>query len=166
MARLFRFQAPRLRRILRRFEPVVSSEDVAQDSFVRLWAAQPKQLASPTDYLFRTALNLAADYARRRKRSPVVDPGYVDLDTSGAISPSPEDHRIASETSMAVRAALAALSENRRVALIRHKVEGCSQQEIADELGLSVRQVQRLIAQAIARCQAYLREQDILGPDR
>lgn len=165
--RLFKLEGPRLRRFLRRFEPVVSPEDVAQDSFVRLWAAAPQSVGSPTDYLFRTAINLATDHARRRKASPVVATRNVEHIATGAVSPSPEDLRVAAETAQAVRTALLVLTEDQRVALVWHKVEGRSQQEIAEELGLSVRQVQRLIAQALARCQAYLREyDDNLGLDR
>lgn len=163
-ARLFKLEGPRLRRFLRRFEPAVSPEDIAQDSFVRLWAAGPQKLVSPTDYLFRTAINLATDHARRRKASPVVSVGNVEHIASRAVAPSPEDLRIEAETAQAVREALLVLTENQRVALVRHKVEGRSQAEIAEELGLSVRQVQRLIAQALARCQAHLREHEDNAP--
>ncbi|GIK49889.1 MAG: RpoE-family sigma factor [Alphaproteobacteria bacterium] len=166
-ARLFKLEGPRLRRFLRRFEPAISPEDVAQDSFARLWAAEPQRIASPADYLFRTAINIATDHARRRKASPVVSARNVEHIVTDAVAPSPEDLRIAAETAQAVREALLVLSERERMALIRCKVEGCPLQDIAEELGLSVRQVQRLIAQALAKCQAYLREhEDKTGPLR
>ncbi len=166
-ARFFKLEGPRLRRFLRRFEPAVSPEDVAQDSFARLWAAEPQRIASPADYLFRTAINIATDHARRRKASPVVAARNVEHIATDAVAPSPEDLRIAAETAQAVREALLVLTENQRLALVWYNVEGRSQAEIAAELGVTVRQVQRLIAQALAKCQAHLREhEDKTGPLR
>lgn len=158
LSRLFVSEAPRLRRFLRRFGPLVWADDIAQDSFARLAAADPGEVSSPRAFLFRVARNLAVDAARRRSASPVRAVENLDALACRDWAPSPEDALIASEEREALLSALALLSADQRTALVLRKVEGLAPAEIASRLGVSVRQVQRLIALAIARCQAHLRE--------
>lgn len=155
---LFRTEGPRLVRFLRRFGSAVSPEDVAQESFVRLYAAEPESVRSPRAFLFRTAHNLAIDQVRRRDASPVVTSEDL-VQSSPAGSGSPEDERIASEEVRALEAAIASLSEQQRLALVLRRIERLPPQEIAARLGVSVRQAQRLVVQALANVQAHLRAQ-------
>ena len=74
--------------------------------------------------------------------------------------PSPEEAAIATETMRAVEQALATLPKEQRAALLWRKVEGLSPHEIGARMGLSARQVQRLVSQAIEHCQAQLRDLD------
>lgn len=157
LSRLFVSEAPRLRRFLRRFGPLVWADDIAQDSFARLAAADPGEVSSPRAFLFRVARNLAVDASRRRDASPVRGVENLDSLAGRDVAPSPEDALIAAEEREALIGALASLSADQLTALMLRKVEGLPPEEIALRLGVSVRQVQRLIVLAIARCRAHLR---------
>jgi RNA polymerase sigma factor (sigma-70 family) len=139
---------------------LVWADDIAQDAFARLASADPGEVSSPRGFLFRVARNLAVDAVRRRDASPVRAVANVETVVGPGASPSPEAVLIAEEERLALLAALEALPERARLALMLRKVEGLSPEEIAGRLGVSPRQVQRLIAQAIAEVHAALRARD------
>ena len=158
LAHLFVTEAPKLRRFLRQFGPLVWADDITQDSFARLAAADPTEVASPRALLFRVARNLAVDAARRRNASPVRAVENLDSLCGRDCTASPEKAIIEAEEREALLAALGSLSEAQRTALVLRKVEGLAPEQIALRLGVSARQVQRLIVSAIARCRGRLRE--------
>lgn len=149
-----------LLRFLRRFSDGAEPEDIAQDSFLRLCAADNREIISPRAFLFRTAKNLAVDALRRNKAAPYRAVANIDLAPTAAHTPSPEDHRIALEEAAALRAAIAALPDLERKALLMRRVELLPPAEIATALGVSERQVQRLVLKAIASCHARLTAAD------
>jgi RNA polymerase sigma factor (sigma-70 family) len=160
---LFLAEAPRLRRFLRRFGPSVSAEDVTQDAFARLCQVEAEAVASPRALLFRTARNLAIDQVRRRNASPVRTAPDLDAFEARLAAPSAEDAVVANERIAAVQAALAALDDNERAALLWRRRDGLSPGEIGRRLGMGARNAQRLIARALARCQAHVRAAEGAG---
>ena len=160
LARLFRREGPRLVRFLRRFGPD-TAQDIAQDSFERLCAAEPGTIASPRAYLFRTARNLAISAARRQAIAPVcsVDPGKLEVPAPG---PNPEEQAVRCELLARFEQALGQVAEHKRLAVVLIKLEGRSYKEIGERLGVSPRTVERYVADAIAHChnelRAFLRE--------
>lgn len=160
MTKLFEAEVAGLKRFLRRFGSGVAPEDIAQDSFLRLCAAETSQVSSPRAFLFKTAKNLAVDALRRNKAAPYRAVANIDLAPTAAHVPSPEDHCIAAEEAAALRAAIAALPELERKALLMRRVELLPPAEIAEALGVSERQVQRLVLRAIAFCHARLTAAD------
>lgn len=158
--RLFRTEGPRLRRFLRRFGPTVSAEDIAQDSFARLCAADAGTIEQPRAYLYQTARNLAINEYQRARRSPVC-PGFEAAAAAlPDAEPGPEERLIAAETLAAVQTALSELPGHQRQALILFKVEGLSHKEIGKRLGVSHRTVERYVADALAHCHAALRARE------
>jgi RNA polymerase sigma-70 factor (ECF subfamily) len=156
-AGLFRAESPKLLRFLRQFEPAVSAEEVAQDSFVRLLSASPEHFISPRALLFRTARNIAIDQIRRGRASPVrFTPNIDDIAAPAALA-NPEAAHIALEARRAMEAAINALRDDERQALTLRKLEGLSPEAIGARLGVSPRQVQRLIVQALEKCRARVR---------
>lgn len=157
LARLFETEGGSLRRFLRRVAGSVAAEDIAQDTFLRLCALKPENVASDRAYLFATARNIAREQLKRAKTAPAIH-GGVDVETLARPSdcPTPEEARIAAEDATALRHALAALSPMQRDALLLRRVERLSAPEVARRLGVSERQMQRLVQQAIAACHAQL----------
>lgn len=156
LARLFRSEAPSLRRFLTRFGPSIAPDDVAQDSFLRLCAAKADDVIAPRAFLFKTARNLAVDALRRNKAAPFRSVAHIDSAPTTVHAPSPEDARIADDTVAALTDALAALPTLQREALLLRRVERLPPAEVARRLGISERQVQRLVLKAIAFCHARL----------
>ncbi len=155
--RLFAAEAPRLQRFLRRFGPAVSAEDIAQDSFERLCAAEPGSVISPRAFLFRTARNLAINSVIRQARAPVRSADPYELEGTST-EPDPEEHLILSEAVQRLDCALAALPDHKRKALILFKLEKHSYRDIGARLGVSPRTVERYVADALAHCFEELRD--------
>lgn len=156
LARLFRSEAPSLKRFLTRFGPAIAPDDLAQDSFMRLCAAKAGDVIAPRAFLFRTARNLAVDALRRNKAAPFRSVAHIESAPAAVHAPSPEDARIAEESVATLKEALAALPALQREALLLRRVERLAPSEVARRLGVSERQVQRLVLKAIAFCHARL----------
>lgn len=119
------------------------AEDVAQDSFLRLWqiAARWKPKAKIRTWLRRVAYNAAIDRLRRRR--PQVDPDDVAI-ADPARNPAEAAH--ADQVEVAVAAALAELPERQRAAIALAHYDGLGNQETADILEISVEAVESLLA--------------------
>jgi RNA polymerase sigma-70 factor (ECF subfamily) len=121
------------------------AEDVAQEAFLKAWNA-PGQIRDGRAigaWLSRVATNLALDRLRRRRpESPAELPELVD---PGAAA----DRALRRATLEAeVAAALAALPDRQRAALVLVHFEGLGNLEAAGMLGISVEAVESLLARA------------------
>lgn len=122
----------------RRLVAAADVEDIVQECYCRL-AQLPDvtHVTMPRAYLFTMARNLAQ---RQQKRARVVrieamtDAGDVEWESD---LPSPERVAAARQELGRVQAALATLSERARRIFVMRKVEGLSQKEIAQTLGVS-----------------------------
>lgn len=116
------------------------AEDVAQETFMRLWQSQHDVANDPrsvTAWIYRTATRLAIDQLRRRRAAPALDS-----------LPSPSDAGNPEE-SLAARRAIAELSteltpEELEVAVLC-RIDGLGHREIAEVTGVSERTVRRLL---------------------
>ena len=122
------------------------AEDVGQDVFVQAWKVAPDWRpgnARFSTWLHGVALNACRDRLRRRR--PQSDLG---LETIGDTAPGPSQQVAADETSRAVRAAIDALPERQREALVLCHFQGLAQAEAAGLLGVSVDALASLLARA------------------
>lgn len=141
------------------------AEDVAQQVFVRIWNSAPRYrpTAKFTTWLFKITRNLVFNELRRRKRHDAVrstdDESVHDIaiETAG-----PDDALLTAELEEAIQAAVAALPEAQRMAVVLRRYEECSYEEIAEVLGLSLPAVKSLLFRARTdlreRLQKYLQE--------
>jgi len=111
------------------------AEDVAQETFVRLWERREswKLEGSVRGLLFMISRNLSLDERRRRlthARASLRAAGVSHL-------PTPEEHLIGSELHRAYTHALERLPERRRDVYLLVRRHGLSHQEVAQTLGLS-----------------------------
>ncbi len=120
------------------------AEDVTQEAMLRLWKIAPEWRqgeAKVTTWLYRVTANLCTDRLRKRRN--------VGIDAI----PEPEDDRpgvaaelMARTRAEALQAALDALPERQRIAVTLRHLEGRSNPEIAEVLGISVEAVESLTA--------------------
>ena len=120
------------------------AEDVAQEAMLRLWRVAPEWRpgeAKVSTWLYRVAVNLCTDRLRRRRG--------VGLDAI----PEPEDGApgvaaglIEADRMAALDAALMALPERQRQAVVLRHLEGLANPEIAEIMGLGVEAVESLTA--------------------
>lgn len=129
------------------------ADELVQQALVRTYLAWPRARdRDPLAYARRVLANLRIDTWRRRRREVLVDP--VDL-PHGARSSSADQH---ADRDQLVRALATLTTRQRRVVVLRH-LEGLSETEVADDLGVSVGTVKSTASRALARLR------DSLGDD-
>lgn len=121
-----------------------AAEDVAQETFVRIWrhAAQwrPGQAQFDT-WMHRVALNLCYDPLRKRPELPLQDaPEQEDP------AATPEQDLMQRQQGERVNRALASLPQRQREALVLQYYQGLSNIEAAELMQLSVDALESLLA--------------------
>jgi len=130
------------------------AEDMAQETFVRLFEAAPRYqpTAGFRSYLFtivtRLCLNKKARFSNSRELP--TDASVLEELPSGAAT-SPEHDLISQERRSAVRAAILALPDEQRMAIVLFRFQGLSYAEIAEAMSKTVPAVTSLIWRANER---------------
>ena len=130
------------------------AEDVAQDAFLRVWKQAPrwKPGAARFDtWLHRVALNLCYDRLRKRRERPQAEP--PDRPDEG---PGPDRGLLASDTSRRVNAALQALPERQREAVVLCHYQDLGNIEAAAAMGVSVEALESLLGRGRRTLRAAL----------
>lgn len=126
-----------------------AAQDVAQEVFVKVYKS-PKSYrpdAAFSTWLYRVTANTCYDELRKRKRSKPATTEELPDNTPDR-SASPEDQARSNELARAVRAAIASLPENQRMAVVLQRYEELSYQQIAEVLKMSVSAVESLLFRA------------------
>lgn len=151
-----------LRRFLGRFcARTEDIEDLAQEAFLRAFDAELEvEIRSPKAYLFRVARNMALRELGKKSRQ-LTD--YLEEATDSetlASEGSAEQELIAQQKLQQCCSAIADLPEQcRRVFLLR-KIHAYSHKDIAAELGISTRTVEKHISKGVDRFTSYMAEQE------
>jgi RNA polymerase sigma-70 factor (ECF subfamily) len=105
--------------------------DLAQETFVRVYRHRGRFRAGAkfSTWMFQIALNLARDHARRRSRRPVAS---LEEAPEGVTDVHPGRQATDAEAAAAVRAAVAALPEELREAVLLAEFQDLSHAEIAE----------------------------------
>jgi RNA polymerase sigma-70 factor (ECF subfamily) len=122
------------------------AEDVAQETMLRLWRSRGEVDIGPgglRPWLRRVAVNLCIDRMRAGRREAVVAEPPAQADPPSQLA-AVEGRQLAER----VGAALAALPERQRQAIVLFHYEGLSQIEIAQAMGISDEAVESLLARA------------------
>lgn len=120
------------------------AEDIAQETFLRLWREAPTLGDVPVEpWLYRVASNLAIDHYRRKKPElmevlPETSDGAADAETQMRMD----------GLSAEVDAAIAELPDRQRLALILVHFEEVSQKAAAQTLGITVDALESLLSRA------------------
>lgn len=141
------------------------AEDVTQEALMRLWRIAPdwrQGEAKVTTWLYRVTANLCTDRQRKSGRQ-------VHLDAAGD-PPDPAPDAVAAMTgaarAAALEAALQALPERQREAVVLRHIEGLSNPEIAAIMDIGVEAVESLTARGKRRlADLLLPRKDELGLD-
>jgi RNA polymerase sigma-70 factor (ECF subfamily) len=147
------------RAILRYFTRKVGRDaapDLLQDAFVRVLGRGPLEaVADPPALLQKIAINLARDFARRRKtETTYVRPG-VELDDAPSEEAAPEERMEYERKSRLLDAAVDTLPSRCRE-VFELSMDDMSVGEIAKRLGISDRMVRKHLAHAMRICRAAL----------
>ena len=132
------------------------AQDVTQDVFMRLHDALPTLRADEafSTYLYRIALNLCRDRARRKKRVRFQSMDTPRTDDEGESEPMefadlaklPEETITNDELQRRVREAVQTLSEDHKAVIIMHHFQGMEVNDIARILGVPTGTVKSRLA--------------------
>jgi RNA polymerase sigma-70 factor (ECF subfamily) len=132
----------------------MEAEDVAQETFVRIWKQAPQWKEGEARFdtwIHRVALNLCYDRLRGRREDPVAD--LPDQADPQALPDLQLDTRVRDER---VRAALATLPARQREALVLNYYQELSNIEAAALMGITVDALESLLARARRSLRAQL----------
>jgi len=130
------------------------AEDISQQVFLRIWrnAKRYRPDAKFTTYLFTITRNLVFNETRRRGRKKEVSSDEREEMSHHQIADSaermPDAEFLQAELQLAVDAAIAALPETQRMAVVLRQYDQLSYEEIAGVLKLSVSAVKSLLFRA------------------
>ncbi len=120
------------------------AQDVTQDVFMRLHDALPTLRADEafSTYLYRIALNLCRDRARRKKRVRFQSIDTPRVDSEGDVEPMdfpdvaklPEETMTNDELQKRVRQAVGTLSDDHQAVIVMHHFQGMEVNDIANIL--------------------------------
>lgn len=135
-------------------------EDVAQEAYIKAFQAEQKEsVEHPKTLLFTIAKNIALNELRNKTRRitdyieechviPVKETPTIDQELEGL-----------NKLELYCKAVDSLPEQCRRVYLLR-KVHGLSQQEIAKQLGVTQRTVERHLQKGVLECKRYLDEHE------
>lgn len=130
------------------------AEDISQQVFLRLWrhARHYRPEAKFTTYLFTITRNLVFNETRRRRRRKEISSQEYEAGSHIQIEANPnrqpDSELLQAELQQAVDAAIAALPEVQRMAVVLRRYEQMPYEEMAIALGLSVSAVKSLLFRA------------------
>lgn len=124
------------------------AEDLVQEAFMKVWQASAEggDVTNIKGYLYMTVRNLCFSYLRQRR----------DMEGSEMIPELDDDAVDTSERDAAVWRAIDGLPDKCREIFLLSKRDGLSNQEIADELGISLKTVKNQMTKAFGRLREAL----------
>ena len=140
------------------------AEEVVQETWIRANATAVTLPDNPRAYLYRMAGNLAVDQLRReRARERQIDSDPADNDSTPLAElpctrPNPIDTVISQQELAALEAAVGELPDKCREVFLLYRGEGFTMREVAEQLGITEKTVEKHIARAMIHCRKRLRE--------
>ena len=153
---VLRYQHKVLTLIMRYVRDAAEAEDVAQEAFIKAYRALPGFRGDSAFYtwLYRIAINTAKNSLVAKKRRPLdydldlQDPEQHDMQNRLQDSDTPEALVLSDEIRETVNAAIAALPEELRTAIVMREIDGLSYEEIAAAMDCPVGTVRSRIFRA------------------
>ncbi|KAA0888581.1 RNA polymerase sigma factor RpoE [Pusillimonas sp. ANT_WB101] len=169
---VLKYQRKIMRLLSRMIRDPAEVEDVAQEAFIKAYRALPQFRGDSAFYtwLYRIAINTARNWQAASARRPVTLNERVDEDgeTFSRIdnltdNSTPESMVASRQIVETVNAAMNALPEELRTAIVLREIEGLSYEDIAQTMGCPIGTVRSRIFRAREAISAQLRP--VLGND-
>jgi RNA polymerase sigma factor (sigma-70 family) len=125
-------------------------------------------LESPRGYLFRTAINLARDTKRQRRRQGDMSNGGDSPNAEDIPSEAPTAYQVlkGEQELEIIRQAIAELNPTCRQVFILHRFGNATYGQIAERLGVSVSMIEKHVSAALAHLKSRLDNAHACGHSR
>jgi RNA polymerase sigma-70 factor (ECF subfamily) len=163
-----KYQHKLVKLVMRYVRNPAEAEDIAQEAFIKAYRALPQFRGDSAFYtwLYRIAINTAKNAVVSRDRSPIEynidrnDATEESYDMQGRMkdSETPEGLVLTDEIRSTVNAAIEALPEDLRTAIVLRELDGLSYEEIAAAMDCPVGTVRSRIFRAREAIDRRLRE--------
>jgi len=122
------------------------AEDLAQDTFVKLWETRKGiKISTVKSYLYTIAGNLSINYLKRNQ----LNFKFRNQLEFNSNTRSPEYLLEMKEYEKKLNEVLAQIPEGSREVFLMNRIEGLKYKEIAENLGLSVKAIEKRISKAL-----------------
>jgi RNA polymerase sigma-70 factor (family 1) len=129
--------------------------DITQDVFMRIWEKQlDVNLKTAKGLLYKIANDLYITQYRKRK----IAFNFYNTWQPPEKSLTPEDTMNYNELKIAYEEALKTMPEKQRIVFLMNRIDELKYKEIADNLGLSVKAVEKRMSQALSHLKSRLQE--------
>jgi len=129
--------------------------DIAQDTFLRIWEKQIEiDHKTVKGLLFKIASDLFISRYRREK----VAFNFFNNFEPNEKSLTPEDELNFNELKNAYDAALKSMPEKQRTVFLMNRIDELKYKEIADQLGLSVKAIEKRMSLALEHIKIHLKD--------
>jgi RNA polymerase sigma-70 factor (ECF subfamily) len=154
---VFLAQRPMLLRLLAaRLGNRDDAEDALQDMWLRIDQLAEQPIAQPAAFLFRVAANLATDRRIAAGRRGSRDANWMETQPGAEEVPDAERTLVARSEWHAVEETIAEMPERMATALRLFRLEQRPQRAIAEQLGITVSGVEKLLQRAYKKIQERL----------
>jgi len=130
-----------------------TAADLCQELFIRLWRRKDVQVQDMSQYMMRSARNLAIDHIRSQRSRLRSETALLPEQLVGAPTPLEDGHQANHELQQ-VDAALRALPERTRHVFLLNRIHGQSYSEIARALDISASAVEKHMMRALQACKS------------
>ena len=137
------------------------AKEIVQETYCRLQQIpQVETLESPRGYLFRTAINLARDTKRQRRRRHDMSNGSDAGTAEDVASEAPTAYQVlkGQQELAIIRQAITELNPTCRQVFILHRFGNATYGQIAERLGVSVSMIEKHVSAALAHLKSRLDE--------
>ena len=137
------------------------AEDLVQDVFVRIWEKHTDVIESPQvrSYLYRAVRNACFNHLGAKKKTPLHSLSDMDLSEEGSftwtIEEEPADEDVPNYREL-LKKAIEQLPEKCREVFLLSRTGQFSNQEIADQLGISIKTVNNQTWKAMKLLRAFV----------
>jgi RNA polymerase sigma factor (sigma-70 family) len=133
-------------------------DDLLQEAYTRLWTAEYAHITNGRGYLFAVIRNLLLEQARHARIVPMERLGEIDALLIPSEEPGPDRRAIARQELERLERVVAELPEQCRRAFQLQKFQSLSQKEIAVEMNIAEKTVEKHLAVALVRVLDALKE--------
>ncbi|MGE8499816.1 MAG: RNA polymerase sigma factor [Pseudomonas sp.] len=143
-----------LRFLTRQVKCAELAADLRQETWLRFRRRDPEQeIGNLRAFLYRIARNLIIDHRRQQETRPMQEEMSTEL-----VSEHPGPERVASDGQRLeqLQALLQQLPPHLRQALLWNRLDGLTQREIGERLGVSESMAGRYILKALEHCQQHM----------
>ncbi|MDP2336313.1 MAG: sigma-70 family RNA polymerase sigma factor [Bacteroidota bacterium] len=131
------------------------ADDIAQETFLRIWE---KQLTIDPKTVKGLLFKIAGDLFISQYRKEVIAFNFFNTFQPNNKSTTPEDELNFQELKEAYEAALKSMPEKQRTVFLMNRIDELKYKEIAEQLELSVKAIEKRMSQALEHLKSNLKD--------